>query len=144
MQSIRKTSMLLGIASIFVAAGSLGAAEGEPSGLTGSFTLPSQVYWQRAVLPAGTYTFAIDRDGPWELIAISQGRKTISWVLLQGFDYASTHDHSSMRIENGRVRALHLALIGRTYYFSTGKKQRQVLAGTIHRSGISLVPVSAK
>ncbi|HEX7358851.1 MAG TPA: hypothetical protein VF283_00020 [Bryobacteraceae bacterium] len=144
MQSIRKTSMLLGIASIFVAAGSLGAAEVGPSELAGSFTLPSQVYWQRAVLPAGTYAFTMDLVDAWERITITKGTKMIGFVVLQASGDGNTHDQSSLRIVNQQVRALHLAPIGKTYYFATGKKQREMLARNINRSGVALIPVSTK
>lgn len=143
MQTIRKTGMLLGIASMFVAAGSLGAAAGSQE-VAGSFTLPSQVYWQTAVLPAGTYAFTMDLVDAWERITITQGTKTIGYVLLQASGDGSTHDQSSMSIVNQQVRALHLAPMGKTYYFVTGKKQRQMLARSMNRSGVSLIPVSAK
>lgn len=144
MQSIRKTGMLLGIASLFVAAGSLGAAEGGPPEFAGSFTLPSQVYWQTAVLPAGTYAFTMDYFDAWERITITQGTKAIGYVLLRASGDGSTHDQSSLQIVNQEVRALHLAPMGKTYYFVTAKKQREMLARSLHRSGVSLIPVSVK
>lgn len=140
MESTRKTRMLLGIASIIAAAGSLGAQSGSPD-LAGSFTLPSQVHWQTAVLPAGEYTFTVDLSGPLGRLAIRQGPKTVAFVVLQDKSEASTNDNSSMLLVGQRVRSLHLAPLGATYYFPGRKNEREFIARRPSPKIVAEIPV---
>jgi hypothetical protein len=135
--------MLLGIASIVIAAGSLGK-QAAAQDLAGSFTLPSQVRWQTAILPAGTYTFAMDRSGPLGQLAISQGAKTVAFVVLQGRSDATNHDKSSMQIVNYSVRALHLAPLGVTYFFPGRKNEREFVARGPSVGIAAAIPVSVQ
>jgi hypothetical protein len=36
----------------------------------GSFTLPHEVHWQNAVVPAGTYNFSLEPKGPSQLLTL--------------------------------------------------------------------------
>lgn len=143
MQSTKKTRMLLGIAWIAVAAGSLGAAQG-PTDLVGSFTLPSQVRWQTAVLPAGSYKFTMDRNGSNTMITIRQGTKGVAMIVLQAFSEASTQGKSSMLIVDHRVRSLHLAPAGATYVFPAHRNERERLEVGASALAAAVIPVSVK
>lgn len=143
MQATRKTRMLLGIASIVIAAGSLGA-QAAAQDLAGSFVLPAQVHWQTATLPAGAYTFTADLSGPIGKLRISQGAKVVGFVVLQGKSDASTNDKSSMLVMEQRVRSLHLAPLGVTYYFLGPKNEREFLARRPSTKMMAEIPISVK
>lgn len=142
MKSITKLALLAGVAGMCFAAQPFAPMA------VGGFTLPYQTSWGMAVLPAGHYTFRLEKNqytSAHDLtIAISQGTKTIALIVTQAFDPASMSDRSSIQILNQRVRAFHLAPLGMTYYFPERKKEREFLAGTIHRPGNSFIPISAK
>ncbi|HEX7361550.1 MAG TPA: hypothetical protein VF283_13755 [Bryobacteraceae bacterium] len=143
MKPTTKTRMLLGIASLIMVAGSLGT-QAAAQDLAGSFTLSSQVHWQTAILPPGTYTFTMDRSGPLGQLAISQGTKTVAFVVLQGSSDASTHDKSLMQIVDYRVRSLHLAPLGATYFFPGHKNEREFIARGPRTKIVAEIPVSVK
>lgn len=144
MKSTREMRMVLSLASIIIAAGSLGAAEAGAPDIAGNFTLPFQVLWQRAILPAGTYTFTMDLTNPVGRLAIRQGTKTIALVVLQGKSDASTHDKSSMQIASDRVRSLHLAPLGVTYFFPAHRNGREVVARAPSLKVMAEIPVAVK
>lgn len=140
MKSITKLALFAGMAGMCFAAGPFAPPA------VGSFTLPYQASWGRATLPAGHYMFTVDWNhytSAQETIELRQGTKIVALILTQAFVPASTSDGSSMRIVNEQVRALHIAPLGKTYYFPE-KKRREMLVGSTYRSGISLIPVSAK
>lgn len=137
MHSVWKTKLFLGVAAMFVAAGSLGAAD-----LAGSFTLPSEVNWGLATVPAGHYTFTLDNPtGTQKIITIRQGSKGIALILLQAYWEASSSDNSSMQIVDHRVRSLHLASLGVTYDFPGHKNERERLAGGAGSVAAVILPV---
>ncbi|MGH9345155.1 MAG: hypothetical protein ACRD19_15520 [Terriglobia bacterium] len=141
MKSITKLALLAGIAGMCFAAEAFGPIA------VGGFTLPYQTSWGRAVLPAGHYTFILDRYGyatAQKTILLQQGTKMIAIVLAQVSEPASSSDSSSMGIVNQRVRSLHLAPVGLTYYFPESKKRRELLAGDVRVPGVSAIPVSVK
>lgn len=75
MKSLRKLAstavLTLGTLSLLPGAASAQSAHG-------SFTLSHEVYWQNAIVPAGTYNFSLEAKGPSELLTlrnISGGRE---------------------------------------------------------------------
>ena len=67
MKSLRK---LASTAALTI--GALGLMSGMASAQSarGSFTLSHEVYWQHAVVPAGTYSFSLESKGPSELLTL--------------------------------------------------------------------------
>ncbi|MFZ0590368.1 MAG: hypothetical protein WAM39_07795 [Bryobacteraceae bacterium] len=124
MKSNIRLTLLLSLAAVCFTSGSLRAAD-----LTGSFTLPSETHWGLAVLPAGDYTFTYDRMAHHcPVISVSRGNKVVAVILNQESSLTSTSGGSSMQIEGNRVRTLHLAPLGETYYYPVPKREKEVLA----------------
>ena len=44
----------------------------------GKFTLPSETRWGQATLPAGDYSFTLDKDYPGSRVTIVRGRQTVA------------------------------------------------------------------
>ena len=81
----------------------------------GSFTLPFEVRWGTAVLPAGDYTFTIDTDkGP--NLATIRGDNGAAMIIANGKSDRQFSGRSSLvlarRGRTGVVRELHLAIPG--------------------------------
>lgn len=123
MHSNRKMFLLLGTAVMGLMAGSLRAAD-----VAGSFTLPSQTNWGVGVLPAGDYTFTLNRASLDGRITVYKGTKSVLIVQSQGIGETPSLEASSMKIVNGRVRYLRLAPVGLTYNFAPHKKEAQLFA----------------
>src|SRR5690242_20972751 len=109
MKSNRKMTLLVGLAAICFAASSLKASD-----LVGSFTLPSETHWGTVVLPAGDYTFTLDRATLDGRIRIARGNNRRAIVMAQGINLTSRFGGSSMLIVGNRVRSVHLAPVGLT------------------------------
>lgn len=143
MKSIRRVNLFLGLAAMCFAAGSLSAQ----TAVVGSFTLPSETHWGTAALPAGDYTFALGyfSTSGIKVITISRGKRAVAFVLAQAYSPASSSDRSLMMIREQRVRSLHLASAGATYYFPAHKNDRELLAiRSSVRPGVAVIPVSVK
>lgn len=141
MKSITKLALLAGVAGMCFAAGPFAPTA------VGSFTLPYQTSWGKALLPAGHYTFTLDSNQYGtihETITLRQGTKAVAVILARMSEPASSSGGSSMLIVNHTVHSLHLAPIGATYYFQEHKKRREFLASRADVRGISVVPVAAK
>jgi hypothetical protein len=139
MKSSWKMSLCLSLAGMCLTAGSLGAAEA-----TGSFTLPHQTRWGRAVLPAGDYTFTLERIAVNEFIFVNRGNKNVAIAMAQGVSRAGASEASSMLIVGNRVQSFRLATVGRTYHYAIPKKeQRELLARRPGAPGVS-VSITAK
>ncbi len=67
MKSLRKFAS---IAVLALVALSLAPSPASAQSAHGSFTLPHEVHWQNAVVPAGTYRFSLEPRGPSELLTL--------------------------------------------------------------------------
>ena len=84
---MKKTNLAvvrLGLAIAICAAA--GAASAQPL-VKGTFTLPYEVHWGKAVLPPGHYSIAIDRADRPALVTTPTGR-VLAYVLARSFDDA--------------------------------------------------------
>ncbi|MBV8809428.1 MAG: hypothetical protein JO033_12210 [Acidobacteriaceae bacterium] len=134
MQLNRKLNLLLSIAGMCLTAGLLGAAE-----IAGSFTLPVQTEWGRAVLPPGNYTFTLDRATLDGHMLIRRGNDGVALLMAQGMEETSTLGGSSLRIVAGKVRSLHLAPAGLTYSYGFSHEETRTLISGVPRSpGVSV------
>ena len=135
----RRTNLLLGLAGLLFTAGLVRGAD-----FTGKFTLPREVHWGTAVLPAGDYTLSVDHTTSNGIVTIRQGRKNVAMMLSQGVDTTGVAGGSSLLIVGDRIQSLHLAPAGVTYHYAVPKKERaRVLAGLPRPAGVT-VAVAAK
>jgi hypothetical protein len=131
MKSLRNRALAIvavGIAALGVNARPASAQ----AAVRGHFTLPNEVHWQQATLPAGDYTFSIKTtSGPAQMelqgpnggafvVALTSSKSEISGKSALILEY-----HSGRRI----VRELYLAPIGlRLHYFVPNSSNGQQLA----------------
>jgi len=140
MKSIR--SLTLCSLLLALLASCLGAASANAQEVKGTFTLPFDARWGKAILPAGPYSFTIDQaksGGP----LILSGEKVHAIVRNQGFG-TKPMDRSALilRSENGvyTVRELRLTDIGMVLYYAPHHPKHQTAAQ--EREMASLVPVT--
>ena len=96
------TVVRLGLAIAICAAA--GAASAQPL-VKGTFTLPYEVQWGKAVLPPGHYSITIDRADRPALVTTPTG-KGLTYVIARSFDDAMTGQPTALMItkaETGRV-----------------------------------------
>ena len=102
----------------------------------GKFTLPSEVHWGLATLPAGDYSFELDAANPKGLVGVCRGRQTVAFVSPLGYG-DSESKRSVIVVEAGIVRKLSLPQIGMDLSFAAHKPahraapQEEVLAQII-------------
>jgi hypothetical protein len=83
--------------------------------LKGTFTLPFEVRWGTAILPAGDYSFTIDTGDPLHLATV-RGRDGAAMIMASGTSDRQFSGRNALflvrRGRAGTVRALHLATPG--------------------------------
>ncbi len=125
-----KLAVLAVLAACFSAAPASLEGAG-PAAYSGKFTLPMAVQWGRAVLPAGDYSFTLD-SATLGGIAIVRGEGKAVMVMANAISDRSTSEHSSLLIVrsggSARVRSIHLAELGRDFYYGAPKGENQILA----------------
>jgi hypothetical protein len=105
----------------------------------GSFTLTHEVHWQNAVVPAGTYRFTIQPDGPAAMLTLrnlSGGRSFM--MLVVGSEDSKPKDISALvlvpRPGGSFVSTLQLPGFGMTLHFAVPSETHEV-AGAAAISG---------
>jgi hypothetical protein len=103
----------------------------------GNFTLPNEVRWASAVLPAGEYTFSLKSTGMPAQITL-WGPKGGAFVLTAASDRRTDGDSSRLTIEHhggtSFVRELYLADLALHLRYSTPsmpKNERQLAQGPV-------------
>jgi hypothetical protein len=81
--------------------------------IQGKFTLPFTARWGLATLPAGNYSFTLDKDSTDSMVTVYRGTRRVAQVLTPGISY-TTSGRSEMVLEGGTVRQLSLPQIGVT------------------------------
>jgi len=77
----------------------------------GEFTLPFTVRWNLATLPAGDYSFTLDKTTADSKVTVYRGRRGVAMIPTKAFNY-NTSGSSKMILEDGAVRELRLAELG--------------------------------
>jgi hypothetical protein len=98
----------------------------------GSFTLPFEARWGTVVLPAGEYSFTLDRGVVGGRVTITtEDRQAAGFVLNQGVYDRQTIDHSELILVrdggNYTVRALRLEDRGLTLEYSVPMTEGQLI-----------------
>ena len=121
----------LGVLAACFSAPSASLQGAGPPAYRGKFTLPTTVQWGTAVLPAGDYSFTLD-SAMLGGIAIVSGEGKAVMVMSNAVSDRSTSEHSSLLIVRSggsvRVRSVHLAELGRDFYYGAPKGENQLLA----------------
>ena len=125
--SLVRTLLLLGAALC----GSTGLASAQ-SLVKGEFTLPLEVRWGQAVLPAGHYSFDLQDLVTTQVMRV-RGEGTNMMVIAQGQSDlpSSTTDSALVLAQNGDttvVRQLRLAPLGITLHYAAHKGAPQSVA----------------
>lgn len=90
----------LGLAVAVCAAA--GAASAQPL-VKGSFTLPYEVQWGKAVLPAGHYSIAIERADRPAALSTATGR-VVAYVMARSFEDAPQDQATTLVITKSEAR----------------------------------------
>jgi len=90
----------------------------------GQFTLPHDVHWQNALVPAGEYRFSYQADGAMGMLTLSRvssGRRAGFLFLVSNTDEAKPSDVSRLVLESTRegsyVTTMQLPEFGMTLHF---------------------------
>ena len=136
MKSLRNRVLAIAALGIATICANASPATAQAMAFKGSFTLPNEVRWQGATLPAGDYTFSLKSASGPDLIQL-QGPKGGSFVISLTASKDDVSDHSVMTIEHRAgmsiVRELYLAQIGLRlhYYVPKPAKDEQLAQGPV-------------
>lgn len=124
--SLVNTLVLLGAA--LCSSASLASAQ---SAIKGEFTLPTEVRWGQAVLPAGQYSFDLQSIRAPEVIHVRGEGKNVLVMASGESALPSTTDSALVLAQNGAtnvVRSLRLAPLGMTLHYTPHKGEVQSVA----------------
>ena len=136
MKSLRNRVLAIAALGIATICANASPATAQATAFKGSFTLPNEVRWQGATLPAGDYTFSLKSASGPDLIQL-QGPKGGSFVISLTASKDDVSDRSVMTIEHRAgmsiVRELYLAQIGLRlhYYVPKPAKDEQLAQGPV-------------
>ena len=126
MGATRRLSVAAGIVAVLLAATVARAEE-----YKGAFTLPIEVQWANAKLPAGDYTFVID-TAMFPRLATIRGEKATARVMPSRGVGAAASGHSELvliRVGNqGYVRQLRLVEAGQAFNYGPSAPRETFLA----------------
>jgi len=101
------------------------------SAIKGEFTLPSEIHWGRAVLPAGQYSFDLTSMRAPEVIHVRGEGVNIVLMAQAVGDRPTPTDSALVLVRQGNnnvVRSLRLAPLGVSLYYAPPKGERQLVA----------------
>ena len=136
MKSLRNRVLAIAALGIATICANASPATAQVTAFKGSFTLPNEVRWQGATLPAGDYTFSLKSASGPDLIQL-QGPKGGSFVVSLTASKDDVSDRSVMTIEHRAgmsiVRELYLAQLGLRlhYYVPKPAKDEQLAQGPV-------------
>ena len=108
--------------------------------LEGKFTLPSEVHWGSATLPAGDYSFTLDQGNGEGLVRVSRGLEAVAMVQPLGYG-DSKSKRSVIIVEAGIVRKLSLPQIGMDLSFAAHRPAHR--AAPQEEELAQIIPVAA-
>src|SRR5215472_7405847 len=122
---------MAGLLALGLAAASFFARPASAQSEAGTFTLPIETRWDRAVLPPGNYSFTMNSTSLPAIITV-RGEKTVAVVMAYGYNTRTWSDHSSLTLvrhgERGTVRSLQIVDLGLTFYYTPPKGKLPVVA----------------
>jgi hypothetical protein len=132
-ESVKTIAMAVGILCV-----SAGLASAQ-SAIKGEFTLPSEIHWGRAVLPAGQYSFNLPSMRAPQIIQVRGEGVNVMLMVQAAGDRPTPTDSALVLVRQGDksvVRSLRLAPLGTSLYFAAPKGEAPTVAqvpGVIQR-----------
>jgi hypothetical protein len=123
-QSFRwvRGAVLVAVVSVCLSAG---VAHAQRDVLQGTFTLPFDVQWGGATLPAGDYSFTLRSTALPAIVHIRQGTRNVALVMSNGKSERKWEGASALIVtgsgDRARIRALHSAELGMDFYYGAPK-----------------------
>lgn len=134
MKSVRHVIMVLTLAAVAIGISAPPAAA--QVALKGTFTLPVEVYWGAAVLPAGEYAISMNLNAATSARLVFLDGQGVHAMILAGLDTpGKVSNHNALQLEqtNGVyvVRRLDAGVVGQSYSFlvSGGAHKKMEQAG---------------
>jgi hypothetical protein len=84
----------------------------------GKFTLPSATHWGQATLPAGDYSFTLDKDYPGSVVTIFRGTQIVARIQAPGISEIKS-GRSEIVMQGGAVSQLNLPTVGVSLHYLT-------------------------
>ena len=143
----RRQNFIMGriLLTLLVVVSISGILAAEP--LSGSFSLPSDTYWQGRLMPAGHYTFKLDTAGVW--LELRHARLGTRYVMFNYSEQCQSPAKSQLVVVNvgnqPTVNVLYLAPVGRTFWFSVPKRysvSTRIIAEAKPSEELNFVPVT--
>ncbi|HEY6291229.1 MAG TPA: hypothetical protein VI455_06645 [Terriglobia bacterium] len=110
----------------------------------GKFTLPFEAHWGLATLPAGEYSFNLDRTGVGVTLQLFHGTKTVAFVINQSYSDTQSGACALTVVRNSAgntVRDLSLPELGVVLHYAPPKPKSRAAAG--EREIAQVIPVTA-
>ena len=138
MKTNRKFTILRLLVLALVLAGFDAKAASGPA-LLGKFTLASVTRWGRATLPAGDYSFALDKDYPGSVVTVFRGKQSVARIQTPGISYIKS-GRSEIVTENGAVLEMNLPTIGVSLHYPAHNPRHR--KGTQEPQLAQIIPVT--
>ncbi len=140
----RSLVVLMPLAAVALCMATRVATAREPVLYQGTFSLTTETRWGQATLPAGDYSFTLDSESVTGIVEV-HGQSQSALIMLQATEPTSSTSASVLRLarSNGsaRILSMHLAELGKDFYFAVPKHERQILA--LGPQLIQRVPIAA-
>jgi hypothetical protein len=127
------------VGTIAIATGTLclfGSLANAQSAIKGEFTLPSEVHWGRAVLPAGQYSFDLPSMRTPQMIQVRGEGVNVMLMAQAVGDRPAPTDSALVLVRQGDsnfVRSLRLAPLGVSLYYPSPKGEAAPAVAQVQR-----------
>jgi hypothetical protein len=131
------SSLALALLSCF-----MWARPADAQGYIGKFTLPFEAHWGKATLPAGNYSFSLDRAEA--ILHLVHGRQTVALILAETVTDEPSNASSLVVVPSGGIRSvreLRLSLSGLVLRYGPANAKHKQTFEEDRTS--SLIPVDA-
>jgi hypothetical protein len=133
-------NLVLALASAFIFAG---AASAQLRAYTGNITLPFDVRWGGATLPAGDYTVELDEPQSFCIVRVFRGTKSVALIRSKGYSMQSSGANALIVVRGSAgatVRDLSLPGIGVVLHYTPHKPGRT--SPVVERETARVLPVT--
>lgn len=126
MKSIGRMT-LVRLATLAALAACLSTGLAQAQSAAGKFTLPFEAHWGAVTLPAGHYTFTLNRPGSGSMVIVSRGTRAVAIILDEGYDLAASGKSELIVKREGNVNTvcdLRLPELGMVFYYAPVQPKR--------------------